>query len=188
MQCNKNKNWRHLIPRAFCQWPSEWLSLLTCESLWPCGCNFWSIFASIWSQLVTDCDISWWCSCILSSTWISAMQLTTDNNKADLQHNLSIFFLLSVSLALFSPCFMVNIFFIDVGRYEPLKSRAYSYRTKLLLNPLKQRERKRKRWKVSKFHSKTWWKNEEGAEATILSCLYRINAEEINFTLELDVT
>ena len=76
----------------------QWLSLLTCESLWPCGCNFWSIFASIWSQLVTDCDISWWCSCILSSTWISAMQLTTDNNKADLQHNLSIFF---CSLCLF---------------------------------------------------------------------------------------
>ena len=37
-------------------------------------------------------------------------------------------FLLSVSLALFSS-FMVKIFFIDVERYEPLKLRAYSYRT-----------------------------------------------------------
>ena len=125
MQCNKNKKWRHLIPRAFCQWPFEWLSLLTCESPWLCGCNFWSIFASIWSQLVTECDISRWCSCILISTWISAMQLTTDNNKADLQHNLSTFFLFSVSLALSSSRFMVKIFFIDVRCSEPLKSRAY---------------------------------------------------------------
>ena len=38
-------------------------------------------------------------------------------------------FLLSVSLALFSTFFMVNIFLIDVERYEPLKLRAYSYRT-----------------------------------------------------------
>ena len=38
-------------------------------------------------------------------------------------------FLLSVSLVLFSTCFMVKIFLIDVGRYEPLKLRAYSYRT-----------------------------------------------------------
>lgn len=186
MQCNKNKNWRHLIPRAFCQWPSEWLFLLTWESLWPCGCNLCSIFASISSQLVSECEISWWCSCILSSTWISEMQLTTDSNKADLQHNLSIFFLLSASSALFSPCFMVKIFFIDVGRYEPLKSRL-QLPDKASSKSLKQRERKRKRWKVSKFHSKTWWKNEEGAEATILSCLYRINAEEINFTLKRDV-
>ena len=55
-------------------------------------------------------------------------------------------FLLSVSLALFSISFMVNIFLIDVERYEPLKLRAYSYRTiKFRLNPLKQRERMRKR-------------------------------------------
>ena len=38
-------------------------------------------------------------------------------------------FLLSVSLALFSTSFMVKIFLIDVDRYEPLKLRAYSYRT-----------------------------------------------------------
>ena len=38
-------------------------------------------------------------------------------------------FLLSVSLALFSTSFMVKIFLIDVGRYEPLKLRFYSYRT-----------------------------------------------------------
>ena len=38
-------------------------------------------------------------------------------------------FLLSVSLALFSTSFMVKIFLIDVERYEPLKLRAYSYRT-----------------------------------------------------------
>ena len=38
-------------------------------------------------------------------------------------------FLLSVSLALFSTSFMVKTFLIDVERYEPLKLRAYSYRT-----------------------------------------------------------
>ena len=38
-------------------------------------------------------------------------------------------FLLSVSLVLFSTSFMVKIFLIDVERYEPLKLRAYSYRT-----------------------------------------------------------
>ena len=43
-------------------------------------------------------------------------------------------FLLSVSLALFSTSFMVKIFLIDVGRYEPLKLRAYSYRTRIWNN------------------------------------------------------
>ena len=62
------------------------------------------------------------------------MQLTTDNNKADLEHNMSSGFLLSVSLDLFLTCFMVKMLFIEVGRYEPLKLRACSYRTRVWNN------------------------------------------------------
>ena len=55
-------------------------------------------------------------------------------------------FLLSVSLALFSTSIMVKIFLIDVERYEPLKLRLTVIgQLRLPLNPLKQRERMRKR-------------------------------------------
>ena len=43
-------------------------------------------------------------------------------------------FLLSVSLDLFLTCFMVKMLFIEVGRYEPLKLRACSYRTRIWNN------------------------------------------------------
>ena len=71
------------------------------------------------------------------------MQLTTDNNKAGLEHVES--FSSLCLLDAFSTCFMVKIFFIDVERYEPRSYGLTVVRQGLLRNPLKERERMRKR-------------------------------------------
>ena len=96
------------LPLVCCSWPFKWLSFLTRRfSLFPW--TFWRISFSLWSQCVTEDDISRWCSCILSSTWISAIQHTTDNSKADLQLKLSTVCLLLVSFPSFLDCFIFPV-------------------------------------------------------------------------------
>ena len=93
------------LPLVCCSWPFKWLSFLTRRfSLFPW--TFWRISFSLWSQCITEDDISRWCSCILSSTWISAIQHTTDNSKADPQLKLSTVSLLLVSFSSFLDCFI----------------------------------------------------------------------------------
>ena len=54
--------------------------------------------------------MSRWCSCIRSSTWISAIQHTTDNSKAETEHKLrSVFFLFFCLLSSLG-CFIFDQF------------------------------------------------------------------------------
>ena len=65
------------------------------------------------SQNVTECDISRWFSCTLSSTWISAIQHTIDNSKPDPEHKRSSVRLLFACFSSFPCCFMVIFAIID---------------------------------------------------------------------------
>ena len=48
----------------------------------------WTWATSLWISWrnVSNCDMSRWCSCILNSTWNSAIQQTTDSRKQEVEH------------------------------------------------------------------------------------------------------
>ena len=63
----------------------------------------------IWPQSATECEIRRWCSCIRSSTWISAIQHATDSSKPDLQLKLSNVLLLVLCFSSTFRCFMIKL-------------------------------------------------------------------------------
>lgn len=77
--------------------------------------TFRRISVSISSRNVpeVECDINRWCSCVLSSTWIIAIQQRTDNNKLDMESNLSSFLPLFVCFVSPLSCPMSLLFVVQ---------------------------------------------------------------------------
>ena len=70
-------------PFVFCQ-KSGWLLLVTLPFLQ--SCLTWATSLWIFWRNVSNCDMSRRCSCILNSTWNSAIQQTTDSRKQEVEH------------------------------------------------------------------------------------------------------
>ena len=121
------------LPVVCCLWPPKWLPFVICQSFcW----SSWRMFFSIWPQYVTEDDISRWCSCILSSTWINAIQHTTDNSKADLQFKLfTVCLLLAPFSSFLADCFIflswqlltLNINWIKYSIWFTCKQKPFSW-------------------------------------------------------------